>query len=109
MTMRVSLPGYNAGTDTNPDHYALYADEDWVLIKEKTRGTIDISPSASGTITHSLGYVPFFAVYANDNWVYGYNIYGQYKVYATGTTLVLENYATGTATFKYYIFYDQQI
>lgn len=109
-TIRVSLAGYNALTDTNPDHYALYADSDWVLIKEKTRGSVSVAGSGgTQTITHSLGYVPFFAVYANGQWVYGYDMYGDYRAYATTTTLVLINNGASAKTFKYYIFYDQQI
>ena len=39
--IRVALPTYNALTDTNPDHFALYSDQDWVLIKEFTRINIE--------------------------------------------------------------------
>jgi len=107
--MRVALPGYNALTDTNPDHFALYSDEDWVLIKEKMRGTETIAAYGSKTITHNLGYVPFFAVYANHVWTNGYNMYSLYKCYATTTTLVLINSSAQAADFAYYIFYDRQI
>lgn len=109
MTMRVSLPGYNALTDTDPDHYALYADADWVLIKEERRGAINITSGSTTTITHNLGYVPFFAVYADVYQVLGYNLYNPYKAYVTTTTLVMSNTSASTATFRYYIFYDQQV
>jgi hypothetical protein len=108
-TIRVSLPGYNALTDTDPNHHALYSDEDLVLIKEKSRGSTSIAASSSATITHDLGYIPFFAVYANGEWVHGYNIYGQYRAYATSTTLVMTNLSGSSVTFKYYIFHDQQV
>lgn len=112
-SIRVALPTYNALTDTNPDHFALYTDEDWVLIKEKLRGSVSVAGSSTSTITHNLGYVPFFAVYAYDGtfgkWINGYNVYADQKCYATITTLVLINNGAGTITFKYYIFYDQQV
>lgn len=108
-SIRVALPEYNALTDTNPNHFALYSNEDWVLIKEKTRATVSIDAYSTTTITHSLGYVPFFAVYANRQWVNGYNIYSLYKCYATTTTLVLINSSASSASFSYYIFYDQQV
>lgn len=108
--VRVALPGYNAETDTDLDHFALYTDQDNVLIKEKTRGSISVAGGGgTQTITHSLGYVPFWAVYANGEWVYGNNIYGDYKAYATTTTLVLRNNNASARTFLYYIFYDQQV
>jgi len=110
--IRVALPGYNAMTDTDPDHYALYADEDWVLIKEAMRGSISVGATDTETITHNLGYVPFWGVYAQDSeahWVYGVNFYGDFRAYSDTTTLTLQN-DTGTArTFYYYIFHDQQI
>jgi len=112
-TIRISLPGYNAGTDTNIDHFALYADSDNVLIKEKNRGTMNVAYGTPGTITHGLGYVPFYAVYMDDgskqNWIYGLNIHGKYRAHAGTNTITLINNASGTKTFYYYIFYDQQV
>jgi hypothetical protein len=107
--IRVALPGYNALTDTNPDHFALYSDEDWVLIKEKMRGSVSVGAFSSETITHNLGYVPFYAVYADREWVSGYNIYSSYRVYATTTTLVISNTSASAKTFAYYLFYDRQL
>lgn len=112
--IRVALPGYNALTDENPDHFALYSDKGWVLIKEKERGSISVSGSGgTKTITHNLGYIPFFAVYVESSsgtfeWINGYNMYSDYNAYATTTTLVLINNNASAKTFKYYIFYDQQ-
>jgi len=107
--IRVALPGYDALTDTDPDHFALYSDEDWVLIKEKLRGSVEIADQSSTSITHNLGYIPFWAVYANNEWVYGDNLYGEFKAYATTSNLVLFNISGSNATFKYYIFYDKQV
>ena len=109
-SIRVALPGYDALTDTNPDHFALYSDEDWVLIKEFTRGTIAIAGSSSETITHDLGYIPFISVYAGSgHFIHGYNLYEDFKWYATTTTLVLINSDAAEKTFRYYIFYDRQL
>jgi hypothetical protein len=104
--IRVALPGYDALTDTNPDHFALYSDEDWVLIKEFRRDSVEIAHGDTEIITHNLGYIPFFAVYANGEWVTGFNIYSDYRAYATTTTLTLVNNNASTQTFMYYIFYD---
>ena len=121
-TIRVSLPGYNALTDNNPDRFALYADQDWVLIKEKVRGNIYFKSSdyPSGyPITHSLGYVPFFLVFVKD--MDNYSFYGAknmwlqcgnanlqiaYSAYSNNNTLYLIEATNVTTPFYYYIFYD---
>ena len=58
--IKIALPGYNAFTDTDPDHFALYVDQDdptdYVLLKEKEKDTISVSSSTP--ISHGLGYVP---------------------------------------------------
>jgi hypothetical protein len=69
-TARVSLPGYDAGTDTNLDHYSLYADVDNIMIKnqQKVLGTVGTAGTAGytiGTIPHNLGYIPFYMAYDN--------------------------------------------
>ena len=112
--VKISLPTYDASIDTNLDHFALWAMSDDsvnnVLIKEKTRGSISVSGSGgSEPITHDLGYVPFFAIYANNQWVFGWDFFGDYRAYATTTTLILINNNSSSRIFKYYIFYDQQI
>jgi hypothetical protein len=66
-TMRVSLSGYNALTDTDPDHYALYTDENWVLIKEKARGSGDLAYTGSATISHGLSYIPMVFVWGENS------------------------------------------
>lgn len=110
--MRVSLPGYDAGTDTNLDHYALYADADNILIKENTRGTIGVADGYRGTITHDFNYIPFFMAYGADGtkkrWIYGDTIYSTLGAYTTTTKIYLTNDSGGTTIFNYYLFYDQQ-
>lgn len=112
MTMRVSLPSYNALTDGTVDHYALFADTDNILIKEKTRGTINIGGYASGTITHGLGYIPYSIIFAKSGSNF-YNIAGAelgsgfQAYYTTGTSnIIITHDDSGTITFYYYIFYD---
>jgi len=115
-SMRVSLPGYNALTDTDPDHYALYADEDWVLIKEKTRGTGTLDYTASATIAHGLGYIPMVFLWgensdgdivfqglpdvlsAQEEW--------QVEIDDTNIT-VSQLVGVDDRDYKYYIFYDK--
>lgn len=105
-TIRVSLPGYNALTETNLYRYSLYADSDNVLIKEHSRG----SGNGNVTITHNLGYIPIFLVYTDIGAgrfriVSAQNpLGGGPSVYATTTTIVIANNAG--ANYQYYIFYD---
>jgi len=114
-TMRVSLPGYDALTDGTIDHYALYSDTDNVLIKELARGTVAIAAPGTATIAHNLGYAPMFMAYVSVppattyQWIYGFGFFNKYDAYASTANLYLANRdATGTKTFKYYIFYDNQ-
>ena len=123
--IRVALPGYNAETDTNPDHFALYSDEDWILIKEFARGTKNIPIGREAYFYHNLDYVPFFLVYVYDlngradpnvvanKWKLVPNSVVNYAVApftACGGTnsIVITNNDT-TTIFKYYVFCDQQV
>lgn len=124
-SIRVALPGYNAETDTNLDHYALYTDQDNVLIKEFQRGGFDIIGDGTEkihTITHNLGYVPLFfvyvydtqAVYNNNEWkLLAHNTAGAsvppYIAVADTTKLYVYNYLNATISFKYFIFYDNVV
>ena len=109
-TIRVSLPGYNALTDTNIDHYALYADSDNILIKEKTRSSTSVSSTTN--IAHSLDYVPFCIVFVEVSsgvWrkIFSSPIDGVGFWYEINSTnLVLRNTSGSAKTFSYYIFYD---
>jgi len=111
--IRVALPGYDALTDTNPDHYALYSDEDWVLIKEFARGAGTTSFGATTEITHNLGYIPFYLAYCERitgiyQLSFSYNIYGGWRVYADPTKLYINNNGSDSyQNYRYYIFYDQ--
>jgi hypothetical protein len=129
-TTRISLPGYDALTDTNLDHFALYADQNNVLIKELVRGSIGILGNGSGLtvgIAHNLGYVPFFLCFVldtqatapsisatNNKWkLLAHNTAGAsvppYTALADSTYLYITNYLAGeagTISFKYFIFYD---
>ena len=113
-TIRVSLPTYNALTDTNLDHYALYADGDNILIKEKTRGSASIANGASQTIAHCLSYVPLLKVFAEVSSGKWSEVLGDSADYNThielnSTNLIIYNSLGATKTFKYYILYDQQV
>ncbi len=110
--IRVALPGYNAKTDTNPDHFALYSDQDWILIKEFSRGNITVTSHNTGSVSHNLGYVPFAACWFLQGGVYRWtndSAFIPITMHPTTTTLEFRNdYGTST-TFYYYIFYDQQL
>jgi hypothetical protein len=117
-TIRVSLPGYNALTDTNLDHFALHADSDNVLIKEFDRGSFDLTVATNEEIiNHGLGYVPFFLVYVLDvdtgKWMLVPNAQAvgsvpPYIAFADDDNLHILNFYSDTS-FKYYIFYDNVV
>jgi len=90
-TIRVSLPEKNALTDSDIDNYALYADEDNVLIKEHLRGNTSIAATSTGTINHNLGYIPLVFVYAEvsaGRWVYVIGGSNDYDVYIRLTSII---------------------
>ncbi len=115
--MRVSLPGNNALTDPNLDHYALYADQDNFLIKEFTRGTANIAAGGTLQIAHNLGYIPFFMVFysidANGTAWQGVPAYQNNGVSVplnvatsdTGTLTITNNNGSSNP-FQWFIFYD---
>lgn len=110
--IKVALPGYDAFTDTNPDHFALFVDNsvDYVLIKEKTRNTQSVNGTSN--IAHGLAYIPYCIAFVEVSagvWkrLYSHPIDGSgYWFEINETNVVLRN-TTGVAkTFAYYIFYD---
>lgn len=121
-TIRVSLPGYNALTDTDPDHFALYADEDWVLIKELTRGSVVVPAGQTRSVSWSLSYIPLVLVYVREGNTFR-TVSGQVVDYSdnteSGTSLPYVGIFSGaigfinptgsSVEFKYFICYDQQI
>lgn len=113
-TMRVSLAGYNALTETDITKYSIYADSDNILIKEQSRGSGTIAYNNDATINHALGYIPFFLVYCQVN-TGRYRIANAFdpigsgwQVYTTSSDLVIGNRYSSTYTgYKYYIFHDE--
>jgi len=113
-TIRVSLPGYNALTDSNIDHYALYADSDNILIKEFARGTTTLDNNETATIAHNLGYSPHCFAYGETatagrfQIIVGFNIYGGvWRMYVDGTNLkITNNTGNNDKEARYFIFYD---
>ncbi len=113
--IKIALPGYNATTDTNPDHFALYVDQlvDYILIKEKAKATVSVGASSNQTIAHGLGYIPFCLVFAEVStgvWrkSFGRNIDDSGCYFqVNGTNLKLYNTTGSAKNFSYHIFYDQ--
>ena len=109
---KVALPGYNAFTDKNPDHFALFVDQltDYVLIKEKLVGTVSVSGTTN--IAHSLGYVPFCLVYVETSTGVWRKLFSTpidsvgFWFEVNDTNLVLRNTSGGAKNFAYHIFYD---
>lgn len=129
--MRVALPGYNALTDTNLDHFSLYTDQDNVLVKEFIRGgdSLPFNPDPEGSpyiIEHNLGYVPMFFVFVRDNsslepgdptnWKLVPHLQSSFTLppfwcYADESNIYIinQNYGEDGSTnsdFKWYVFYD---
>ena len=109
---KVALPGYNAETDTNPDHFALYVDQlvDYILIKENAKNTVSVSGTTN--IAHGLSYVPFCLVFAETSsgvWrkLFSAPLDGSgYWFEINYTNLVLRNTSGSAKNFSYNIFYD---
>lgn len=113
---KVALPGYNAQTDTDPNHFSLYVDQatDYVLIKEKTRGSINCNNATTTSVAHGLSYIPFVLAYAivGDDYVFlsGGDLTGTYnfKMTVDSTNINFINGTGSARVVKYYIFYDAQ-
>ncbi len=119
-TARTSLPGYDCLTDTNLDHYSLYADVDNVLIKRQSTGTASIATAGTAgfttqTFNHNLGYIPFYVAYGNINNTGRYQILNnQFNPFsppdaissADGTNINITNFDATTLPVAYDIFYD---
>ena len=114
---KIALPGYNAFTDTNPDHFALYVDPDervdYVLIKEKSTATISIGASSSTNVAHGLGYVPFCLVFVESSEGVWRKIFSRpldgtgFYFEVTSTNLTIYNDSGSAKNFSYHIFYDK--
>jgi len=109
---KIATPGYNALTDTDPDHFALYVDQkvDYVLIKEKASDTVNV-PNGVTNIAHRLDYVPLCFVWAEQSsgvWrkLYGYPLDGNLYFEINDTNLMLNNFSGSDVLFSYHIFYD---
>jgi len=112
--IKVALPGYNATTDTDPNHFSLYVDQvtDYVLIKEKIVSSIVVSANTQLPIAHGLGYVPLCFVFAQVSpgvWrkLYSAALDGTGLYFTVdATNLVLANATGSKVLFAYHIFYD---
>lgn len=110
--IQIALHGNNVLTETDPDKFALFADQsvDYILIKEKARGSANVSSTTS--IAHGLAYVPFclaFVEVSTGVWrkIYSAPIDGSgYYFEVTTSNLVLHNDSGSPKRFAYYIFYD---
>lgn len=111
--IRVALSGYNALTDEDPRNYSLFTDEENILIKEHSRGSVQIDDGDTSEISHNLGYKPHVYVYGEDSTddefdlVNGYNIFIGWKFKVDNNKLYINNF-TGTddREARYFIFYD---
>ena len=108
ITLRVTIPGYNALTETDQKKYSIYADEDNVLIKEQARGTVN---GQNETVAHNLGYFPHMYAYGEISagrfqLMTGFNLFGSFKAFVDDTNLRLFASGLGDVDMRYFIFYD---
>jgi hypothetical protein len=111
---RAALPGYNALTDTDLDHFSLYSDIDNVLIKRQSQGSGTLDPEDLLTVNHNLGYIPFWATFGElDTGVWGMlnNEYNAFEVPGILSASDTENVYINTNRFvnlnyAYDVFYD---
>lgn len=111
--INIALHGYDATQDTDPNHFALFADQvtDYILIKEKARGLASVSNFGTVNISHGLGYVPFCLAFVEITpgvWrkLFSHPLTGGVWFEINGSNLVLRNESGAAKNFAYYIFYD---
>lgn len=109
LTIRISLPGIDALESTDPRDFALIADEDNVLIKEHSRGSVEDDTTVE--VSHGLDYFPHFYAYGETSSgtyqiINGFNIFGEFRSYVDNDKLYLVNTSFGERIMKYYIFHD---
>ena len=114
---KIALPGYNAFTDKNPDHFALYVDPDekvdYVLIKEKSVETITIPAGNHLDIPHGLNYVPFCLVFVESSDMEWRKIFSRpidgsgFYFEISNQFLTIYNDSAIEKRFSYHIFYDE--
>ncbi len=109
---KIALSGYDAQTDTDPNHFSLFVDQetDYILVKEKAVATVSVNGTVN--IAHNLGYVPFCLVFsetASGTWrkLFSTPIDSiGYWFEINATNLVLRNTTGSAMNFSYHIFYD---
>lgn len=122
--VRLALPGYNAKTDTDLDHFSVYSDIDNILIKGFKKGAQNINDPVypAGytdlTVAHGLGYIPLFLAFhdqfGDGTWSPINNQYNLFSVpeIITGadtSNLTIRNFGghgAGHVAIAYDIFYD---
>ena len=110
--IKIALSGYNAFTDNDQDHFALFVDQrvDYILIKEKLTATVSVDGTVN--VAHGLGYVPFALVFAETSggvWrkLFSYPIdSSDFWFEVNDTNLVLRNDTGSAVNYSYHIFYD---
>lgn len=111
--LKIALQGYNAVTDTDPDHFSLYVDQetDYILIKEKIADTISVTGTVN--VAHGLqSGVPFCMVFVETSTGVWRKIFSTpidssgYWFEVNGTNLIIYNTIGVAKNFAYHIFYD---
>lgn len=115
--VKISLPGVNALTNTDPKNFSLFVDGsiDHILIKERLRGNQVVNAFSQQTVAHGLGYFPMTMQYVDIGsgefiWVrgdFGTTGYSFYYSWVTTANLVMANRDSNNRTFTHVNFYDQ--
>lgn len=113
--IKIGKDGVNALTNTDPNDFALYVDQnsDYVLIKEKTRSSVTVNNNTyDQVVAHGLNYVPLCFVFIEiSSGVYrrvdGNDGLDSYYFTIDNSNIYFTNTTGSQKTFKYYIFYDE--
>lgn len=112
---KIALPGYNVFTETDPDNFSLFVDNqvDHILIKESARGSVTVANGATENIAHGLSGYPFCLVFVEESSGVWRKVMSTpidsvgYSFVVSSTNLSISNSSGSSADYKYYIFYDR--
>jgi hypothetical protein len=61
--VRISLPGKDVFTSSDPNDFSLFADQDNVLLKQDPNNRATLGTGTS--LDHNYGYIPFYLAYGD--------------------------------------------
>lgn len=107
-SLKIAKTGHDVNTITDPRNFIFSTDYDY--LKESSSGLVDTDSGGNVTITHSLGYVPAFIVFAADSAdLTKWSSYDAMTSYATTTSVVIQNCFGGIQSKVFYIIFSSQV